>query len=347
MVAADLANVVVIGSVPAAWWLGGLTVAHVLVAGFVAQSLFTFFDGANFGALPVLVGRERVGEANAAVWGFGGVLDLTVPAAVGVALAVLHPADVLALDALTFLASALLVRSIRRALSLPRERAAAQRGGTTRVRHEIREGLSFLWRHDGVRSNTIIGTLQSVAGAGWVALWVPWADRTLGIGTSGWRFGLVFSVWGLGGIAASALTPRMLRRASPARLTLSSIPVSAGAGIAVALSTHWVVATALMVGWGLAYQVVIINSLTYRQTVTPEHLLSRVNTAGRMLSWGLGWTVGALVAGQLAERLGVPHAMLVLTCVGLVAATYAWLSPLRRIAAQDTSEVLAGRPAVG
>jgi MFS family permease len=347
MVAADLANVVVIGSVPVAWWLGSLTVAHVLVAGFVAQSLFTFFDGANFGALPVLVGRERVGEANAAVWGFGGVLDLTVPALVGVTLAVLHPADVLALDALTFLASALLVRSIRRALSLPRERAATQRGGTAPVRHEIREGLTFLWRHEGVRSNTVIGTLQSVAGAGWVALWVPWADRTLGIGTSGWRFGLVFSVWGLGGIAASALTPWMLRRASPARLTLYSIPVSAAAGVAVALSTSWVVATALMVVWGLAYQVVIINSLTYRQTVTPEHLLSRVNTAGRMLSWGLGWTLGALVAGHLAERLGVPHAMLALTCVGLVAATYAWLSPLRRIAARNASEVLAGRPAVG
>jgi predicted MFS family arabinose efflux permease len=177
--------------------------------------------------------------------------------------------------------------------------------------------------------------LQSIAGAGWVALWVPWADRTLGIGTSGWRFGLVFSVWGVGGIAASALTPRLLRRWTPARLTLAAIPVSAVAGIAVALATNWVVACVLMVVWGLAYQVVIINSLTYRQQVTPEHLLSRVNTAGRMLSWGVGWTLGALVAGQLAERLAVPHAMLALTCVGVLAAAYAWLSPLPRIARGD------------
>lgn len=340
MVTADFANVAIIGSVPVAWWLGHLTVPHVLVAGFVAQALFTFFDGANFGALPVLVGRDRVGEANAAVWGFGGVLDLTVPAAVGVALAVMHPADVLFFDALTFLVSALLVRSIGRAMSLPRERAAAAAGpggkqATARVFAEIREGLSFLWRHPGVRSNTLIGMLQSIAGAGWVALWVPWADRTLGIGTSGWRFGLVFSVWGVGGIAASALTPRLLRRWTPARLTLAAIPVSAVAGIAVALATHWVVACVLMVVWGLAYQVVIINSLTYRQQVTPEHLLSRVNTAGRMLSWGVGWTLGALVAGQLAERLTVPHAMLALTCVGVLAAAYAWLSPLPRIARGD------------
>ena len=61
-----------VGSVPVAWWFGGLTVPHVMVAGFLAQSLFTFFDGANFGALPVLVGRDRVGEANSAVGGVGG-----------------------------------------------------------------------------------------------------------------------------------------------------------------------------------------------------------------------------------------------------------------------------------
>lgn len=59
MVAADVANVLVVGSVPVLWWLGHLTVAHVLVAAFLTQAVFTFFDGATFGALPVLVGRSR------------------------------------------------------------------------------------------------------------------------------------------------------------------------------------------------------------------------------------------------------------------------------------------------
>ena len=333
MVGADLANVVVVGSVPVAWWLGALTVPHVLVAGLLAQTFFTFFDGANFGALPVLVGRDRVGEANAAVWGFGGVLDLSVPAGVGVVLAVVHPADLLAVDALTFLVSALLVRTIGRALSRPRDRRTTRTRPVLAVLDDIREGLTFLWHHAGVRSNTVIGMLQSIAGAGWVALWVPWADRVLHIGTSGWRFGLVFSVWGLGGIIASALTPRLLRVLSAARLTLLWIPVSAVAGVLVSLSTNWVVAAVLMVVWGIAYQLVIINSLNYRQLVTPEHLLSRVNTAGRMLSWGLGWTSGAVGAGALATQVGVRPAMVTIVSVGLLAAVYAWLSPLRRIAA--------------
>jgi predicted MFS family arabinose efflux permease len=123
--------------------------------------------------------------------------------------------------------------------------------------------------------------------------------------------------------------PRLLRRTTPAGLTLAAIPVSAAAGLGVALSRHWAVATAVMVLWGLAYQLVIIAALTYRQQETPEPLLSRVNTAGRMLSWGVGWTLGALAAGALAERVGTRPAMLWLVSCGAVAAAFAWLSPLR------------------
>jgi predicted MFS family arabinose efflux permease len=304
-----------------------LTVPHVLVSALLVQAFFTFFDGANFGALPVLVGRNRVGEANAAVWGFGGVLDLLVPATVGLALAVVHPADLLVVDALSYVASALAVRAITRPLSSPREHT---RPLSTRVLlADVAEGVRFLWRHAGVRSMTLIGMLQSIGGAGFMALVVVWSDRVLGIGTSGWRFGLLFSVWGIGGILASVVMPRLLRHTTPAALTLAAIPVSALAGLGVALARHWAVATAVMVIWGLAYQLVIIATLTYRQQETPEHLLSRVNTAGRMLSWGVGWTLGSLVAGALAEQVGTRAAMVALVSFVSVAAAFAWLSPLR------------------
>ena len=336
MVTADLANTVVIGSVPLAHLLGVLTVPHVLVAGLVAQSLFTFFDGANFGALPVLVGRERVGEANAAIWGVGGVLDLVVPAGVGLALAVVHPSTLLAADALSFLASALLIRTVRRALSSPRDHQGPLRPGVLLA--DVREGVVFLWGHRGVRSNTIVGALQSAAGAGFVALFVPWADQVLHIGTSGWRFGLVYAVWGLGGIAASALTPVALRRLPAAGVTLAAIPVSALAGLGTALAPHWLLACLGMVLWGVAYQLVLITSLTYRMEVTPEHLLGRVNTAGRMLSWGLGWTGGSVAGGALATALSVRPAILVVVSLGFVAAAFAWLSPLRQIAREPSPE---------
>lgn len=331
MVATDLLCALAIGSVPLAYAVGKLTVPHILAAAFTSQTLFTMFDGAAFGALPTLVGRDRIGEANAAIWGFGGVIDLSVPMAVGVALAVVYPADLLAIDALSFLASALLLRSIRRPMT--GDRSHRRSFSARQVLADVAEGLRFLWGHAGVRAMTLIGMLQSMAGAGFMALAVPYADRVLGIGTSGPRFGMVFSAWGIGGIVAATITPRLLRRHSTARVTLAFIPLSAVAGIAVALSRHWALATTLMIVWGIAYQVVIINSLSYRQQVTPEHLLGRVNTAGRMLSYGVGWTGGALVAGALVGRFEVSTTMLVMVTFGGAAAAYGWASGLRNLPA--------------
>ena len=135
---------------------------------------------------------------------------------------------------------------------------------------------------------------------------------------------MLFAAWGIGGIIAAALTPRLLRKRSTAWVTLAFIPASAAAGVAVALSRHWMLATSLMIAWGVAYQVVIINALTYRQQVTPEHLLGRVNTAGRMLSHGVGWTGGALAAGALVGWLGLASTLVLMVAIGALAAAYGW-----------------------
>ena len=237
MVVADLVNVVAVGSVPVAWWLGHLTVPHVLVAAFVVQAVFTFFDGANFGALPVLVGRDRVGEANAAIWSVGGVVDLVGPAAAGALLAVIHPADLLAIDALSYVASALLVRGIRRAMSTARERVGPLRAAD--LGRDVTEGLGYLVRHAEVRTLTIMGTLQSAAGAGFMALFVPWADRVLGIGSSG--LAVRRALQRLGDRRHRCRLAQRAAAGAPraARVTLLGMPVSAAAGITAHVRGSW------------------------------------------------------------------------------------------------------------
>jgi hypothetical protein len=99
----------------------------------------------------------------------------------------------------------------------------------------------------------------------------------------------------------------------------------------VALTSTWAVAISLMVLWGVSYQGVVLNSMTYRQQVTPEAMLGRVNTAGRMLSFGVGWTGGALMASALAGAIGLRPALVSVVSMGLVAAVFGWLSPLRTL----------------
>jgi predicted MFS family arabinose efflux permease len=331
MVRADLANAIVLGSVPAAYALNGLTAPHVLLAAFAAQALFVFFDAANFGALPALVGRDRIAAANSAVFGGGTVLDLTVPLLAGASLAVVAPASLLAVDAVSFAMSAVLVRAI----AVPLQGALGDGPARGMVR-DIREGLSFLWRQPVVRVQTVVGGLQAMAGGAFMGQFVPWLDQVLGVRPRGdVRLGVMFSTWGIGGLIASLTFPWLVRRWGEPRVTLVFLPLSALFGLLCAAATDWAVAAAMLGCWGVVYSVVVVNAITLRQRVTPDRLQSRVNTAGRMLSFGGGWPTGALAGGIVSEAYG-PRAAIVAS-IGLivVAAVVAWLSPLRGIGVES------------
>ena len=93
--------------------------------------------------------------------------------------------------------------------------------------------------------------------------------------------------------------------------------------------TWWAAALSLLV-WSVAYTMVFINTISYRQLVTPDHLVGRVNTTGRMLAWGLGWSGGALAAGLLSGWLGLQPTLFVVTGCAFVGVVVAYTSPLAR-----------------
>ena len=329
MVTAELLGAALLASIPLAHLLDVMTVPHILAVAFLGPTLATFFDGASFGAVPTLVGRDRIGQANSYVWTVQGLAEVVTPAAAGVALAVVHPSALLALDSLSYLVSGLLILGIRRPMQFTS--SDGQPVLTMRqVGADIGEGLRFLWHHVGVRTMTVVGFTQCVSGGGFVALMVVWADQQLGVGTEGLRFGIVYGSWAVGSVLASVALPRVLRRASPARVMLYSLPVSAVLGIVAPVWNAWWLGSLSLLAWSVAYTMVVINSITYRQEVTPDHLLGRVNTAGRMIAWGLGWTGGAFLAGVLSGFLSVQPTLFVMTSVSLVGVVLAWTSPLAR-----------------
>jgi MFS family permease len=331
MIYAELVDAAAMASVPVAHWLGILTITQLMIVAFFVPTVAVFFDGANFGALPLLVGRDRIAQANAAVFGAATSAEIVLPSLVGVGLAIMHPATMLAVDAVSYLGSAWCIATIAKPMY---DRSRERLPLTVRtLTAEIAEGLRYLIAHRGVRTMTIVGALQSTAGYGFVGLMVVWCDQTLGVGTSGLRFGVVYGSWSVGGLLASVALPRLLRTTTPARITLLALPASALIGIATALTTNWMLAAWCLFVWSCAYTLVVVNSISYRQQVTPEHLLSRVNTAGRMLAWGLGGTIGALAGGVLAHAAGIRPALVVMSCLTVAAAAVAWTSPLRSIAA--------------
>jgi predicted MFS family arabinose efflux permease len=201
--------------------------------------------------------------------------------------------------------------------------------GLAGLGRDVAEGVRFLVRHVQVRTMTILGACQAIAGGAFVGQMVVWADRSLGVRAGNVRLGLLFGGWGVGALAASVVTPRLARRYGAARITLLALPASAAMAVATALAPNWVAGALLLVGWSSAYMLVVINAINYRQQETPEPLMSRVNTAGRMLSFGAGFPLGALLGGAVAGSAGPVAGMLSGAAVAALGAVYAWLSPLR------------------
>ncbi|GIF67078.1 MFS transporter [Asanoa ishikariensis] len=343
MVTADLVNAVVLGSIPVAYAFGVLTAPHVLVVAFLTQIFFVFFDAANFGALPALVGRARIAAANSAVHGGGTVLELIVPGIAGVLLTLVAPGPLLVIDAVSFVVSALLVRAIAAPLQV------GVSGPSPGLFRDIREGVVFLSRQPIVRTQTIVGCLQSMTGGAFMGQFVPWLDQTLGVRpTNDARLGVLYGVWGAGGIVAALIFPRLARRLGEPRVTLWVLPLSALFGLACGLATSWVVAAVLLALWAIVYSVVILTAITLRQRVTPDRLQSRVNTAGRMLSFGVGWPVGALIGGVVSDATSPRTAIVATAAMSGIGVFVAWFSPLRRLAGEpipDAEDV--GTPADG
>ena len=76
MVTSDILGACLLASVPVAHFLDVLTVPHILFVAFAGPTIGTFFDGAVFGAVPMLVGRSRIAQANSYVWSLQGMVEV-------------------------------------------------------------------------------------------------------------------------------------------------------------------------------------------------------------------------------------------------------------------------------
>ncbi|MEU3641774.1 MFS transporter [Lentzea sp. NPDC034063] len=310
MVVTDLVSAGLLVSVPVASALDALTPSHLLLVAAGVASVGVWFDAATFGAVPALVGSENLVRANSAIWSTATAVHIAAPSVAGVLFVIHGPAGTMALDALSFAVSAALIRTILRPLNLSRP-------PRTSLKADIREGLDFLWREPTVRLFLALGLGQAVAGGAVSGLLVVYAFRAFEVPQNDVRIGVLFSALAAGSFVATVLMPAISDTCEPRRTTTIGLTAGVGVmGLLVGAQLWWlaVLSTAL---WGLTSTIVIVNGITVRQLITPDHLQGRVNLVGRMMTFGVGQPAGALAGGVLADALSVRTA-LVITALPLV-----------------------------
>jgi MFS family permease len=324
MVRADLANAVLLATVPATHLVGGLRSWHVLAVAFGVGVGFCWFDAAAWGALPRLVGKSRLPAANGLIWSTGVVIGIVTPAGAALLATATHPSLVLAVNAACYLVSASLIRRLRRPLD------ADGGGGARTLRADIAAGLRYIWRQPVIRTLSIAGFGLSMAGGGAVGLLVVHADNALGVHSDDPRVGLLYTAGAIGSLGAAWLLPRLGRTLGEGVVSVTGYLLFAAATVALAAVGSPPIAMGLWLVWEFAFTMAVTNGITVRQQLTPDELQGRVNTTGRMIAWG-GTPFGALIGGLVAQEYGIRVAYLALALPVLVGVAGLVASPVRRL----------------
>lgn len=300
MVTGDGAAALLLAAVPAAAALHLLTLAQLLIVALGAGTAFVWFDAANFGSVPALVDRDQLPAAVSFIWISGSVALLGAPA-LGAGLVSIMPAPyVLGFDAVSYLMSALLLLSIRRPFRRPQD----QPDRTTRIRTDIAEGLRYLWHQPVIKTMTLAVFCACVSWGGTFGLLVVYASRALHMTHVDVRLGLLYTAGELGGLAASIVVPKVVKRLAVGRLMAAFLTANVLALVLLATAPAYAWAVAIFCGYELVFTLVTATGITVRQMLTPDRLQSRVNTTGRMIAYG-GQPVGAILGGTMAQFLPI------------------------------------------
>jgi MFS family permease len=323
LIAGDVGRALLLGSVPVAYWMGMLTIEQLYVVALFTGVFTVFFDVAYQSYLPHLVGTENLVEGNAKLEAVRGVNQIAGPTVAGFLIQAVTAPVAVAVDAVSFVGSALFVGLIRKREAKPERAPDAHLG------REISEGLKFVLHNRLLRAiATCTGWSNFFSSILFAMVIVLLADELkLGAGA----IGLVFSVAAVGGLAGAVAAPRLVRWLGQGPTIWLSIGVTAPFMLLVPLFQRglllWVGAAGFAISsfGGVVYN---ITQVSFRQRLTPERLLGRMNATMRFLVWGT-LPLGSFLGGVLGEWVGVRQSLwigAVGSCLSFVPLV---LSPLR------------------
>ncbi|MFB7779191.1 MFS transporter [Streptomyces bauhiniae] len=293
----DVARAVLLAVPAVAAALDVLSIALLAAVAFLLGLGGLFFDTAASAYLPDLLGRDTVllERANSRLRGAQTAASGFVGPPVGSALLVVGRAVPLLADAVSFVVSAVLVRS------LPAVPRPVPLGGESLLR-QARAGASYVFGDRlllGLALRPAVGNVAFLAVETVLALF---AHDRLGVGAFG--FGLLLTAEAAGGLLGAGVASFLGRRlGTGAALSCTAVVEGlAVLGLAGAPDAYVAGLALAVCGAGMGATMVLGPSL--RQAVVPGHLMGRVASTSRMLAMCAA-PFGAFLGGWLATAYGV------------------------------------------
>ena len=295
MIATDVARALVIASIPLAYALGVLSLGWIYVAGFLNATLTIGFDAAQFAAIPSLTDQDDLVTANGRIQASYSAASVAGPLLAGLLVALMPIADMLLLDAGSFLVSALLLGLIRASFN------GGERRAPSSIRADIAEGLRYVLGHPVLRNISLMMALVNFVATTIYAQMVLFAKERLGASDA--QVGLLFSAGSVGVVVLGLLAGTLRKRWSFSTVALGALMIEGLLTIVLSQTTSYWIGLPLWMsiqGVGLLFN---INTSSLRQSIVPNHMLGRVISIAGVLAWS-AIPLGTLLGGWLIERTG-------------------------------------------
>lgn len=327
LVAAQLASMAALATIPVAALAGVLSMTQLYVVSFCIGTSAAFTAIAQNALLPTLAGRDNLVEANAKYQTSLTVSWLAGPGLAGFAVQAFTAPIAIGFDAISFL-----IGAATTAWARVTESVSPPAPGR-RLRHEVAEGLSFVVHQPQIRS--ILGVLfaSNWAGAMNQAVWVLVMVGLVGLTPAQLGFmgvsGSLFSLLG------AQLAGRIVGRFGVGN-TMAAAAALFGFGqlaIIPAIYLHGTTAFVWMLGTGLAsagLMIYNVNQQAIRGAVTPNRLLGRANSAVYVSVIG-GRVLFALIGGALGLTIGLRQTFILASVLSALSALPSFAPAMRRL----------------
>jgi Na+/melibiose symporter-like transporter len=330
MIVCAIARAVLLMTMPIAAIAGVLRMPQLYVVSFVLGIFSVFFDTAFGSYLPSLVSRRQLVEGNSKLTVSGSITGIAGPSLAGIIIQVLTAPFAIALDALSYLASAFFIFRIRR-------KEPTMRAAPVNLVRQIAGGIALIAKDRRLRAFAGCLATSNLMSSIFFALYMLYGTSLLGLNAA--QLGLVYGIGASGALLAAFITPRLSRHLGIGKATVVGALLGSLEVVPAVVATPSTAVVLLIVssllgnfGWVLFN----INQTSVSQAVTPRAFLGRMNATMAFIVAGM-LPIGSLLGGALGQIIGLRESIAVSAAGSALSVIWLILSPVTRLTRLDST----------
>ncbi|MEZ4684326.1 MAG: MFS transporter [Caldilineaceae bacterium] len=330
LILADIGRGLLLLLIPLMAWLGALHITLLYAILFLTGTFDLLFGAAYHAYLPALVTRPQLVEANSKLEISRSAAEIAGPTLGGWLIQLFSAPLAILVDASSFFLSALALSTIRQPEAAPT--ASDQDEPLLR---QLSAGVRLLLTNRILLAITISTGIATFFNAALEAVYLLYMTRVLGLSSG--LIGMIFGAGSVGFLVGALLPGWLAKRIGLGPMLIAGMVVLAVSDFVLPLASGaQPLVVALLIGaqisFGLGLTLYNVGQVSLRQSITPDHLLGRMNATLNFAVAGL-IPLGALLGGWAGEWLGLRETLLFAAGGELLAVVWLVLSPVYKLRA--------------